>query len=183
MKTALTRPSHEMNCVRSCARRFPVGFWNYTSVARHAVNRDAKACVKDWADVGMTLAMSPNYTSAPRDVKRVRAILDDAAEADIRVILCHDDGYWPHLTGKGEAAYRRDFAKAVKDLGRHPAVFGFHVGDEPESIQFADACKAQRIQKELDPHLQPFLNLLAGAPSMAPITSRQPDSLHPARWN
>lgn len=145
-------------------RRFPIGFWNYTRLDQHAINHAAVACVKDWAEAGMTLAMGPNYRSVPRDVKRMLAILDAAAEADIRVILCHDDGYLPHLTAKGEAVYRRDFVRAVKALGRHPAASGFHVGDEPDAAQFADACKALRIQKELAPQLQPFLNLFPKHP-------------------
>ncbi|OGV69947.1 MAG: hypothetical protein A2269_09470 [Lentisphaerae bacterium RIFOXYA12_FULL_60_10] len=124
------------------------------------MNHQAEACVKDWAEAGMTLAMSPNYGSTPGHVKRMGAILDAAAAADIRVILGHNAGYWPTLTDHGEAAYRRTFTKAVKELGHHPAVFGFHVGDEPGAAQFADACKAHRIQKELAPGLSPFLNLL-----------------------
>jgi hypothetical protein len=140
--------------------RFPIGFWNYTDITKHPVNHQAVACVKDWADAGMTLAMSPNYGSAPADVKRMRALLDAAGQADIRVILGHHAGYWPHLTKNGEEAYRRDFARAVKDLGSHPAAFGFHAGDEPGTAEFADACKAMRIQKELAPTLSPFLNLL-----------------------
>lgn len=144
----------------STRRRFPLGFWNYTSIEQHAINHHAEACVKDWVDAGMTLTMGPNYSSTPKDVKLMRAILDAAGEADIQVILCHNDGYWPHLTGKGEDVYRRDFAKAARDIGHHRAVFGFHVGDEPGTEQFSDACKAHRIQKELAPNLQPFLNLL-----------------------
>ncbi len=48
----------------------------------------------------MPLAMSPDFTPAPTDVRRIRAILDQAAEAGIRVVLCHDDGAWPQLTKK-----------------------------------------------------------------------------------
>lgn len=132
------------------------------------VNHDAAACVKDWSDAGMTLTMSPRYGSSPTDVKRMRAILDAAAEADIRVILCHSETSWHSLTRKGEEVYRRDFAKAVEELGHHPAVFGFHAGDEPLRNQLADAYKAHRIQKEMAPHLQPFLNLMGMDPGNAP---------------
>ena len=152
----------------STPRRFPIGFWNYTSIEKDTINHNAAACVKDWSDAGMTLAMSPYYSSAPQDVERMRAILDAAAEADIKVILCHKDTVWHHLTAEGEDAYRRDFAKACKDLGNHQAVFGFHVGDEPGAPQFPDACKAQLIQKEMAPHLQPFLNLLPHYPGVEP---------------
>lgn len=141
-------------------KRFPIGFWNYTDIAKHRINHDPAACVKDWADAGMTFAMGPNYSSSPEDVGRMRALLDAAAASDIRVILSHKDGYWPALTKNGEERYRRDFARAVTDLGSHPVVSGFHAGDEPGHAEFADACRAMRIQKELAPGLSPFLNLL-----------------------
>jgi hypothetical protein len=108
----------------------------------------------------MTLAMGPDYGPGPEHAAKMRAILDAAADAGIRVILCPQVGYWRHLTEAGEETYRRDFAAAVEALGDHPAVLGFHVGDEPGTTEFPDACRALRIQKELAPHLQPFLNLL-----------------------
>ena len=137
--------------------RFPIGFWNYVDLPGMDRSFDA-TCVKDWADAGMTLTMSPNF--GPEEVDRMRSILDAAHECRMRLILCHYHGYWPHLVREGEEAYRRDFAAAVKALGDHPAAFGFHVGDEPGTEDFEAACRAMRIQKEMAPHLTPFLNLL-----------------------
>lgn len=136
-------------------QQFPIGFWNYTSIDRQEVS-----AVKDWTDAGMTLTMGPRYRTESAQIEKMRAILDTAEAAGIRMILCPETGYWPHLTKAGEDAYRRDFSAAVKALGSHPATFGFHVGDEPGVAEFPDACRAMRIQKELAPHLQPFLNLL-----------------------
>ena len=143
--------------------RFPIGFWNYTDLTSPC-NDDPVACVRDWAEAGMTLTMSPNFGPEPERIARARAILDAAAEADIRVILGHNHGYWRHLIDVGEAQYRNDFKAAVKALGDHPAAFGFHVGDEPDTDNFPHACLATRIQKELAPGLQPFLNLLPWHP-------------------
>jgi hypothetical protein len=136
-------------------KKFPIGFWNYTSI-----EQQDHTAVKDWRDAGITVTMGPNYGPNPAHTPKMRAILDQAAEADIRVILCHNQGYWPHLTKQGESAYRDSFSAAARELGSHPAVLGFHVGDEPGTAEFPDACRAMRIQKELAPHLQPFLNLL-----------------------
>lgn len=135
--------------------QFPIGFWNYVDIADQGV-RD----VQDWADAGMTLTMGPYYTSEATEVERMRAILDAAADCGVRVILCHRHAYWPYLQQHGEDAYRREFAQAVADLGDHPAVFGFHVGDEPATADFPFACQSLRIQKELAPQLTPFCNLL-----------------------
>ena len=142
---------------------FPVGFWNYVSVE----NQDA-AAVRDWADAGMTLTMGPECGPERAHVRRMRAILDAAAERGIRLVLCDRRGHWGTLTREGEAAYRRGFAAALKDYARHPALFGFHVGDEPDAAQFADACRAVRVQKEMAPGLSPFLNLLPWHPGCAP---------------
>lgn len=136
-------------------KRFPIGFWNYPSIK----DQDVSA-VKDWVDAGMTVTMGPIYGADPAHLAKMRAMLDAAAEADIRLILCPQTAYWPHLTAVGEDAYRRDFVAAVAALGDHPAVVGFHVGDEPGTAEFPDACRAMRIQREVAPQLQPFLNLL-----------------------
>jgi len=135
---------------------FPVGFWNMTSMAQ-----STPAAVTDWVEAGMTLAMSPEYDPARDSREAMCALLDTAAARGIRVIVCDRRTYWPSLTRAGsDDAYRRGVAEAVGDFGHHPAVFGFHVGDEPGVAEFADACRAYRIQKEMAPHLSPFLNLL-----------------------
>ena len=135
--------------------RFPIGSWNYVSLDQV----DAHG-VKDWGDAGITLTMSPDFDLQGDQIPRLHALLDAAQAAGIRLILSHRPSYWPGLTKHGEAAYRASFAAAVKEFGQHPAVFGFHVGDEPDRPDFADACRATRLQKELAPHLSPFLNLL-----------------------
>ncbi len=135
--------------------RFPVGFWNYVQADRLGVS-----AVQDWADAGMTLTMSPEFDPDRHDAGQLRSILDAAADANIKMIVCDRRGYWTQLTRGGEDAYRRDFEAAVAEFGDHPAVFGFHVGDEPEAAAFPDACRAQRLQKVVAPQLVPFLNLL-----------------------
>ena len=141
--------------------QFPIGFWNYMSIEQ----LDA-SCVRDWADAGMTLAMSPEFGSLAEHVRKMREILDAAQEHGIRIILCDHRSYWRTLTANGEAKYREGFQQTVKELGEHPAVFGFHVGDEPGREEFGHACKALWIQKELAPHLTPFCNLLPWHPGV-----------------
>jgi len=134
---------------------FPVGFWNYVDIA----NQDASA-VRDWADAGMTLTMGPNYGPAAAEVKKMRRILDAAHEAGIRVILGDRRTPFTCCKDKGEAAYASDAKAAIKAIGKHPAIFGLHIGDEPGTEHFHSACRAMRIVKELAPHQTPFHNLL-----------------------
>jgi hypothetical protein len=118
------------------------------------------SAVKDWAEAGMTLAIGPYFGPAAAETAKMRTILDAAHEKGIRVILADRRALWTNLTKKGEAEYRAECSAAIKDLGDHPAVFGYYVGDEPNAAAFSDACKAMRIQKELAPRLSPFINLL-----------------------
>lgn len=134
---------------------FPVGFWNYVSIHE----QDA-ASVRDWADAGMTLTLGPNYGPAPDEIARMKSVLDAAGERGIRVILCDSRSIWTVLKQKGEDAYRAEFRRAVEDVGGHPAVFGFYVGDEPNAHDFPFVCQALRIQKEIAPELSPLCNLL-----------------------
>jgi len=133
---------------------FPIGFWNYCPA--DVFGRES---VRDWADAGMTVAMSPEYDPLRHDRGAIVAILDEARKLNIRVIVCDARSYW-HGLKNGEKSYRDGFKQAVRDFGSHPAVMGFHVGDEPDAANFDDACRAMRIQKEIAPSLTPFLNLL-----------------------
>lgn len=135
--------------------QFPMGCWNYV-----AVNEQGPAAVRDWADAGMTLTMGPEFDPERHQADELRAILDAAAEENIKMILCDRRAHWRTLTEKGEEAFCAGLGAAIDDFGDHPAVFGFHVGDEPGTEDFANACRAYRLQKELAPHLSPFLNLL-----------------------
>jgi len=135
--------------------KFPMGFWNYADA-------DKQTCldVEDWIDLGMSIAMSPEYDFKKNNKEDFVKILDKAHEKDIKVIICDSRGYWNNLD-KGEEEYVKGFNEALADFGSHPAIVGFHVGDEPDRKAFKNACRAYRIQKELAPQLSPFVNLLA----------------------
>lgn len=136
---------------------FPVGFWNYTFMDMRGVG---PGCVRDWADAGMNMAMSPEFIDGRDDPRAMLAILDAAAEKGIRVILYDRRGTcWQREAAGDEAAYRRAFAHMFKDFGHHPAVSGFFVGDEPSVEALPAACRAYRIQKEMSPGHSPFLNM------------------------
>jgi len=134
--------------------RFPLGCWNYVGA-----DKQGPSAVLDWADAGMTLTMSPEFDPECHRAEDLRAILDAAAEENIKMIVCDRRAHWRSLAAN-EGAYREGLMQAIKDFGGHPATFGFHVGDEPDAADFADACRAYRLQKELAPCLSPFLNLL-----------------------
>ncbi len=133
--------------------RFPIGFWNYTRTGDLGPE-----AVKDWADLGMTFAISPEYNEGC-DKDAMLSILDACAERGLRVIVSDARARW--WAGDTEEACEAAFRAAYEDFGRHPAVIGFHVGDEPTTDErFAAAARACRIQKRIAPSLTPHLNFL-----------------------
>lgn len=135
--------------------RFPIGFWNYT-----ATGQLPPEAVRDWADLGMTMAVSPEYDHTRHDKNALLAILDACAKHDIKVILSDSRARWNDASEAPEE-YERRFTAAYEDFGKHPAAMGFHVGDEPWSDKaFADCIAAHRIQLKVAPELTPHLNFL-----------------------
>ena len=133
--------------------RFPIGFWNYTKTGDLGPE-----AVKDWADLGMTFALSPEYYEGC-DKAAMLKILDACAERDIRVIVSDHRARW--WSGDTKEACEAQFRAAYEDFGRHPAVMGFHIGDEPTTEEkFAAAARANRIQMKVAPELTPHLNFL-----------------------
>lgn len=140
--------------------RFPIGFWNHLDLD-HDYHADPRRVVVDWADAGMTLAQSPFFDSQNgTHVGKILALLDEAQEREVRVILRDARTSWAVLTEEGEVAYRAAVTHAAESFAEHPAVWGFMVGDEPGVDTFEDACRACRIVKAVAPDRTPFLNLL-----------------------
>lgn len=132
---------------------YPIGFWNYV----YANNQD-KSAVRDWKDLGMSVAISPYYDSGCNKAQFIE-LLDECEKNNIKVILYDVRGQWNTLK-KGEAEYRKQFGEALKDFGSHPAVLGFHIGDEPNRADLDYCLNACKIQKEMAPNLSPYFNLI-----------------------
>jgi len=135
---------------------FPITFWNYCSMDDPGGQVTA---VQDWVDAGMTVAMTPRYDPARQ--KEFLALLDACGEAGLKAIIWDGRGqYWSGAWKKGGARrFRSEFRQAVKELGWHPAVFGFHGGDEPHKGLTEQAFKTSKIHREEAPHLSCFMNL------------------------
>ena len=135
-------------------KQFPIGFWNYTPTGMLGPKD-----VKDWADLGMTTALSPEFREG-NDKSVLLSILDACERYGIRVILSDGRARW-HGAARDPEGYEKRFRAAYEDFGTHPAAFGFHVGDEPwDDDAFADCAAAHRIQLKVAPELTPHLNFL-----------------------
>ena len=133
--------------------KFPVGFWNYPSIDTMEVEE-----VKVWADCGMTVTMSPNLPDRPDAISKLQAMLDECLKYGIRLIIRDSRLNWAGAADDPDA-YRQKVRRTVSDFGRHPATYGFFVGDEPVTPkEFADSEVAMKIQQEEAAGLVAFLN-------------------------
>ena len=135
--------------------RFPMGFWNYPGAGQLPVSE-----VERWVRCGMTLTQSPFFSYDTNKKEELLPLLDEAARQGIKIIVMISDLTYRKLLQIGEEAYRELFKKAYEDFGKHPATYGFYVGDEPIGQEACDAIiRAIQIQKEMAPELTPFANL------------------------
>jgi len=145
--------------------RFPIGFWNYTSLKEDGARMD-EAEVEEWADAGFTVTMSPRFD--PTDAKQMahlRRMLKWAEQRGMKLILCDPRTYGPRASADGkEVPVPKDqaekIAAAVKDFRTEPAVFGFEVGDEPDVPAMNAFLGSYRLTKEAAPQWHPFANFL-----------------------
>ncbi len=156
-------------------KKFPIGCWTYFPFARRW-----PSLAQDYHDLGLTCPMTPVFTERddPADMLR---LLDEFHALGMKVIV-YDDRVTAHADKKAdEATYRVRFARSLEQFGSHPAVEGFYVGDEPDAPDASHFFRTARIQREMAPHLTPFLNLLPwfdwigeriGSPAYAPYLDR-----------
>jgi hypothetical protein len=150
--------------------KYPIGFWSYTNLGEHGKHMN-EAEVEQWADAGFTLTQSPNFDpKKPAQVAQIRRVLDWAHERGMKLVVCDPRCYARSVDQGGKLVVPADYADgiraAVAQFGKHPATFGFHVGDEPDAAMKDAFFACYRIQKEVAPHLHPFANLLPFFPGI-----------------
>lgn len=143
---------------------FPVTFHNYSPWGSPAGRPQA---VKDWVDLGITIGRSPIYNPERDKKKDMLALLDACADAGIMCFVNDTRCSAPSYLKGGEDAYRRRFEESLKDFGQHPAAFGYDVGDEPAREGIKLAYSTYKIQREMAPHLTPFMSCAGYSPAGA----------------
>ena len=142
-------------------KRFPLSSW-----ACGDATRAPEEQVREWAEIGLTLIMTPTVTDDPRTHAHVRRMLDLCAENGIEAMVLDNrvatpGGNWrnPPEVRTLPADYRERAAEAVKEFGKHPAVWGFHVTDEPLCGNVPAVAQACRTLGELTDRV-PYVNYL-----------------------
>ncbi len=134
-------------------KKFPFGAWVYNSVNEFTPDE-----VDVWADMGLTVTMSS--IAGYDEAEKLLPFLDRAQERDIQLIV------W--VTGIGNANNEDEYKARFKELyevklQKHPAIYGFFIGDEPGNPAAVEyVIKEMKAQKEVAPNLNPYINLMGG---------------------
>lgn len=133
--------------------RFPISIWNYRPLSESSLTD-----VDDWAECGLTHPMSPRVCCDPQELTALLPYLNRAAEKGI-CLIANVSGLefnWYHSLG--EENYRNRFTQ-VYEILRHPALYGFFLGDEPgDAASFTACVRCTSIQKTIAPELTPYVN-------------------------
>jgi len=106
------------------------------------------AVLKKMRECGLTVAgfVAPDTLKACR-AAGLKAIVSDARTS----------GYdWRNVDG---AAAHKKVASLVAEVGRHPALYGYYLRDEPNADMFPGLAKVAGLVRELSPGKWPYVNL------------------------
>ncbi len=119
---------------------FPMMAWNWAPKDPAVLNQMHEA--------GLTIAgfVEPGALDACQ-AAGLKAIVSDARTS----------GYdWNNVD---EAKAREKVSSLVAEVGRHPAVYGYYLRDEPGAPMFAGLAKVASLVRELSPGKWPYINL------------------------
>jgi hypothetical protein len=119
---------------------FPIMAWN-------GAPKDPAALQK-MRECGLTIAgfVAPDALAACR-AAGLKAIVSDPR------VSKYD---WNNVD---ETTARKDIASLVAKVGRHPAVYGYYLRDEPGAAMFPGLAKVAALIRELSPGKWPYINL------------------------
>lgn len=139
--------------------KIKMSFWNYVHTGNKHI--DVEKAVADWEDLGMNLPMSFHFSERRGHNKQLFIKqLDECYKRGMQVIVDDERTDFRTLEKLGEEEFRKGVQRAVADFAFHPAVYGFHVGDEPDGNQWEIAKTAYKIVLENAPNLKHFINML-----------------------
>ena len=146
-------------------KKFPISFWNYTSLGQYGKYMTEEE-VRSWAEAGFTVPQTSTFDANNITQKeQINHLLDWAQKYGMKLIVTDPRGYAKAgKDGNPDANYADSVSAALRDFGNHPALFGFHVGDEPGAEFKNTFFECMKIHKKITPNLHPFANLLPHYP-------------------
>ncbi len=145
---------------------FPTTFHNYSPWGAPAGRPSA---AKDWKDLGISIGRSPGFDPEKHDKKLMLDLLDACAEEGLMLFVNDARCSVSRMAQLNcdEDAYRRGLEASLKDFGEHPATMGYDVADEPAGDAIIRTYRTYAIQREMAPHLTPFMSCSGYTPGGA----------------
>ena len=137
--------------------KYKISFWNYEKMGVI----EAKKAVQDWKDAGFNLAMTFEYRADVDSPAEMIELLDECEKKGIKAIVCDKRTRYAEYMRVGEEKFREGVKKVVEEFGSHPAVYGFHVGDEPNGEAWESAISAFKIVRETANGKKGFINMFS----------------------
>ncbi len=140
------------------SERYKFSMWVYNPVTDFTPDE-----LKIWKECGMTTPMAPRTSFDKDDPKELIPFLDRAAELDMKLIINYGDFAYDGYIQLGAEEYERRLREIYSVLKGHPALYGFYVGDEPNTKEhLAAVVECFRIVKKVAPEVHSFANLIGG---------------------
>ena len=136
-------------------RQIKFGFWNYVESGVYGAD-----AVDQWKDLRCNLPMSFTFDINKHKKDDMIAVLDKCQEYGMKLILRDERTSFRTFQRLGKEEFKKGVLNAYNDFGKHPATFGFFVGDEPGVTEYADYIETVKIVMEIAPELTPFANLV-----------------------
>ena len=144
------------------AKQYPFGAWVYK---RFTEEDFTPADVEAWHECGFNVIHSGLSRFCEEDWDIQEKFLDKAQEYGMKLIICMDGISYYGCTEANYETMKANFRKVYERFKGHPALYGFHAGDEPSTKEaLENTIRCVKLQKEVAPELHPYINFSGGTP-------------------
>ena len=145
-------------------KKFVFSMWTYNDINEFTPDE-----LDVWVDLGMTLPMLPATRIGRDDPSILKPWLDKAEKLGVQVIVNYTGMSYGDYANLGREKYIERVKPLYDALASHPAVHGFCIGDEPFNKEALEAALGTlKVNKELAPHLTPYLNYTGATEDFPP---------------
>jgi len=130
--------------------RIHTSFWNYNAFSGFRMEM-----LHDWVDCGMTMPISPMFEWKNDSAEDFLRMLDEAEKLGVKIIIQVDELF----IGNNMEQYRKTATEVYEKFGKHPAVSGVYIGEEPNTHNDKAFHECTKILKEIAPELIVYVNL------------------------
>lgn len=119
-----------------------------------------EAEVERWAKCGCTVMLAGGIGSTEEHWSKAERFLDKAQEYGMKLIFDCGAGSYYGCNESNVAQREEAFRKVYERFKGHPALYGFHAGDEPSTTDGLEGTVlALGLQRRVAPELDPYINL------------------------